>query len=92
MQVRTQANLDVEFRVYTTDTCRQSGIRLGLVSGCHWDFIQSFGGRNIRVIPIHLERLASAVVRHGSGWDFGHAPAGACSLAQFISAGCYPPP
>lgn len=46
----------------------------------------------MRVVSIHLERLASALVRHGSGWDFGHAPAGARSLAQFISAGCYPPP
>jgi hypothetical protein len=43
----------------------------------------------MRVISIHLDRLASALGRHGSGWDFGHAPAGARSLAQFCSAGCY---
>jgi hypothetical protein len=44
------------------------------------------------VFSIHLVRLTSVVLRVGSGWDLGHAPAGARLLVQFISAASYPPP
>jgi hypothetical protein len=43
----------------------------------------------IRYVEAEIrEHLTYVFLRDGSRWDLGHAPAGACSLTQFISAGC----